>query len=352
MFTKDDTKMIKGIAVMLMLFHHLFTFPERIFNDYVDLNIKGYSVSALIGSFGKICVMIFIFLAGYGIYLSLLKDNEDNVMKKRISNLYKLFWQVFIIFVPICIIFKKINFNIIDIILNFVGFKLSFNGEWWFLAPYIILILFSPLIFKLFKKLNLSGSIVLVIFANVICLEIIPIIQRNSWTSLLYGNQIFQNIHLTLNLLSGFLMGMLCAKYDIISYFKNKYSNNYLYVIVSIFGLLVLFYVRLKLDYLYDYIYAPIFIIFVTIILSTKNKLLSNVRKFTIKVGNESTIIWLVHSFYCYTLCQKFIFMPKLSVLIFGWLLLLSYTTSLVIKYIFYKLGIIYKKLLLKLEVK
>lgn len=27
-FTKDDTKIIKAIAIMLMLYHHLFGFPD------------------------------------------------------------------------------------------------------------------------------------------------------------------------------------------------------------------------------------------------------------------------------------------------------------------------------------
>ncbi len=34
-FTKEDTLMLKGIAIYMMLFHHLFGFPERIPNKVI-----------------------------------------------------------------------------------------------------------------------------------------------------------------------------------------------------------------------------------------------------------------------------------------------------------------------------
>ena len=90
-FTKDDTKVVKAIAVMLMLYHHLFGFPERIYNNYINLipTINNHNISFLIASFGKICVTIFIFLAGYSSYISMKNNKEESVVKKRVYNLYK-----------------------------------------------------------------------------------------------------------------------------------------------------------------------------------------------------------------------------------------------------------------------
>lgn len=349
-FTKDDTKIMKAFAIMLMLYHHLFGFPDRIFNNHISFYGEYYSL--LLASFGKLCVTIFIFLSGYSIYISLEKNNVKDVLKKRIIGLYKIFWSVFIIFVPICLILGKIKFNLLDIILNFTGIKITINTEWWFLFPYIILIFISPLIIKLMKKLGFISNLIIIILINIFCLEIVPIIQLNNWTRLLNGNLIFYNLHLTINILSGFMMGILFAKYNILSYFKNKYSNNYLYVIISFIVLLFIFYLRTKLSYTYDYIYTPIFIICLTIIFNIKNKIIIFFRKILIKIGNESTIIWLTHSFYCYTLCQKFIFIPKFNILIFIWLLIISYFTSIVIKYIFNILSLNYKKILKELEIR
>ena len=98
-----------------------------------------------------------------------------------------------------------------------------------------------------------------------------------------------------------------------------------MYVIIS-FGILgIIFYLRGRLGYLYDYIYTPIFIVCITIIFNTKNRLIEKIRKILIKIGSESTIIWL---------------------------LLISYTTSLIIKYIFNILNVKYQLILKKLEIK
>lgn len=40
-FSKEDTLMLKGIAICMMLFHHLFGFPERIPNEILDISLMG-----------------------------------------------------------------------------------------------------------------------------------------------------------------------------------------------------------------------------------------------------------------------------------------------------------------------
>ena len=67
-FSRQDTKALKGVAILLMLMHHLLAFPDRLPIKYQ------YAVSAAalkqlttVGSFGKICVYIFMFLGGLGL---------------------------------------------------------------------------------------------------------------------------------------------------------------------------------------------------------------------------------------------------------------------------------------------
>ena len=72
--SKDDTLAVKGIAIMMMLVHHLFAFPARLlpgthFNSlfvFADSTTLEWHVSA----FCKVCVAIFTLLAGYGIFKS------------------------------------------------------------------------------------------------------------------------------------------------------------------------------------------------------------------------------------------------------------------------------------------
>lgn len=52
-------------------------------------------------------------------------------------------------------------------------------------------------------------------------------------------------------------------------------------------------------------------------------------------IGKHSTNIWLIHSFYCYYLFQKLTFMPRYSLLIFVWTIILSITSGYLIDQFF-----------------
>lgn len=71
-FTKEHTQIAKGVAILLMIAHHLFAFPERIYinSGYISMvSLFGYDIEFLIGIFGKLCVAMYLFLSGYGIYM-------------------------------------------------------------------------------------------------------------------------------------------------------------------------------------------------------------------------------------------------------------------------------------------
>ena len=71
-FTKRDTKFIKGVAICLMLYHHLFAFPERVTEGvFISLwSFNDTNLSVCLGAFGRICVPLFTLMSGYGCYLS------------------------------------------------------------------------------------------------------------------------------------------------------------------------------------------------------------------------------------------------------------------------------------------
>lgn len=78
-FTRTDTKVIKGVAVLLMLMHHLFYFPDNRPYSMPEVrqnlpNFMGQGLETMLGIFGVICVPIFFFLAGYGLYLQTRRD--------------------------------------------------------------------------------------------------------------------------------------------------------------------------------------------------------------------------------------------------------------------------------------
>lgn len=69
--TKNKSKSIKFIAVCLMITYHLFAFPARIVEvSYNSLfEIGGQTIEFYISRAGGICVGMFTFLSGYGLYI-------------------------------------------------------------------------------------------------------------------------------------------------------------------------------------------------------------------------------------------------------------------------------------------
>lgn len=105
-FSKKDTNIIKGIAILFLMFHHCFLSGDRYRNLQVVFSPFSESIVNYIAAFLKICVPIFVFLTAYGITISLKKqyqlsklkyDNISEYVKHRFFNLY-IGW-IFVFFI-------------------------------------------------------------------------------------------------------------------------------------------------------------------------------------------------------------------------------------------------------------
>lgn len=143
--TKDYSNMVKGMAVLMMIMHHIWGFPEKI----PALPLSNFEVQ--LGAAGKICVSIFMFISGYGLYYIFEKKETIRVWH-RVWNVYKRFWQVFLIFVPVGFLFLCKPFDVLEFLANLCCFKFSYNQEWWFLGTYIELLLVLPVMLMANQK--------------------------------------------------------------------------------------------------------------------------------------------------------------------------------------------------------
>jgi uncharacterized membrane protein len=90
-FTKEKTNIAKGIAICLMIAFHLYTFEERLINGNTFIpTIPFFNAEHYLGNFGNICVSIFLFLSGYGMYLGSQKS-PNNVFNYAIAKLKDLY---------------------------------------------------------------------------------------------------------------------------------------------------------------------------------------------------------------------------------------------------------------------
>ena len=88
-FSKDDTLCMKGIAILILFFHHNYLGPDRWLNSPISFYPFSQSLIMYIAKFLKICVGMFVFLTGYGMLASVkTKSLDDKAMRKYTVNRY------------------------------------------------------------------------------------------------------------------------------------------------------------------------------------------------------------------------------------------------------------------------
>ncbi len=178
--TLKDTAVLKGLALLLLLIHHLFYINDGLYHDIV---IGNRGIIEHIGKSSKLCVAIFVFLSGYGLMVSAAYKNELNVCKFYLTRFTKLmlnFWLIYVLFVSVNVLcfgngFQEVyGGSLIAGIIDFCGLSFMFYGHhntmnltWWFYSLIIILYLLFPLIYRYGKtfRSNLIIGLFFLIFA-------------------------------------------------------------------------------------------------------------------------------------------------------------------------------------------
>lgn len=158
----NDTNALKGIALLLLLSHHLFYHANVGYND-ICIGDNHYLFN-MIAMQCKLCVAIFVFLSGYGLAKQADKSGIPSLRKfyqRRYVKLLMNYWMIWLIFVPIGILFfdrtlvsvygyehLQIKF-LIDLLglSNAFGF-FGYNATWWFYSVIIVLYSIFPLLYR------------------------------------------------------------------------------------------------------------------------------------------------------------------------------------------------------------
>lgn len=323
-FTKQHTLLAKGIAIILMLVHHLFAFPDRIRFPYIGF----FHIEQYIAEFGKLCVAIFLFLSGVGLYYSLRGNKVENILKSvdKVKNMYINYWIVFLLFVPIGFWIFDVKFNLTELVTNFLGIQSTYDAEWWFFRTYIALLITYPFISVKFSNNKwiaffqsflgfIFGQVLKLVFKKLGANDIItdPFISILIWSSCFY-------------------IGVFFAKFNIFQMIKNifkKYRMDNRISNIAIILAIILLRKFIPGGSGRDALLSPIFVICFTNIVYK-----SRIEKVLTLLGKHSNNMWLCHTFYCYYYFQNVIFYPKFSLLIVLFLIIVSLATSYVINYI------------------
>ena len=171
--SRDESKIVKGVAILCMLFHHLFYQADR----YTEFGFSGLIVNAditlMIAKDMKVCVAIFALMSGYGMTMKVRGMEKERRKKtgvrdyiynmgKSYLGLIKDTGFLMIVTVPVSLIFGLArqpeaiwggglsNFAR-GFISNMLGVSGFFGVEWfirswWYLKVAILFLIVFPLL--------------------------------------------------------------------------------------------------------------------------------------------------------------------------------------------------------------
>lgn len=205
--TRQQSQMLKGVAILLMIFLHLFNQSANVELCHNLLFLDGTPLALILS---RACnpVAFFLILGGYGLYR--VYEKGDRHHWSRLLKLMIHYWIILIIFLSIGHFIKPSSYpgGLLTIISNFTGYEATYNGEMWFLLPYIILSASSPWLFRLMANFKASTIVIAALLIH-LCTSFC--ISRYG-AAFLYHHYWAYNPLLVFHLLFSFCLGAVAAR--------------------------------------------------------------------------------------------------------------------------------------------
>lgn len=108
-FTKQHSELAKGLAIIVMIIHHVWGFPDRF--NYELSNPLLHRIGMEMG----IVVGLFVFLNGIGLYSNRTSLIMGEHFWNKIKRTYISFWRIAILFLFIGFISNHFQFDIVRV---------------------------------------------------------------------------------------------------------------------------------------------------------------------------------------------------------------------------------------------
>ncbi len=337
-----DSLRLKGVAVILMLMHHLFA-NTSVCQEYGVIYLwVPEKIITQIAWFGKECVAIFAFISAYGLTLNYINSKNTTTNQwciNRLLKLYKGYWFIYI-FSGLVAIVAKYNpyycdktlvsyvYGIIDFFgINNVFRTPSLNGAWWYMEVAIEVILLIPLATVLFAKMGCVPTLLITLLVSKILGVNLEFLPSN-------GNNSFVAFFLII------MLGISCAKFNLINKIIQLFSSKsifyrFLLCIINTALLFVMFklYITLPANIFYDINYGlTSFILIIWLKLYIIN--IPLLKQALLVIGENSMNIFLIHIFIRSIYAANLTFSFKYWELILLFLLVSSLLISILLDFL------------------
>lgn len=318
--TRQQSQMMKGVAILLMIFLHLFNQEANadLCNNLVYIN--GLPLVFILSRAAN-PVAFFLILGGYGLYR--VNQKGDRHRWSRILKLMIHYWVILLIFIVLGHFIRPDRYpgSLSAIISNISCYSTTYNGEMWFLLPYVVLSAFAQYLFRLMAKFR-ALTVIAVTFFIQLCTSFC--ISRYG-SSFLFNNMWAYNPLLVLHLLFNFSLGAMAARTNFFEKLYKKCTDrrNECKVIACV-GIMCL--VTINCVFKYNYFYAFAIITCLLFI-----PMASPFKLILTKLGDNSMNMWMIHTWFCYYLFHNFIYSFSYPIVIFAILTILSYLSSIIV---------------------
>ncbi len=317
-FSKENSLALKGIGILMLMGIHCFGATYRFKGFEVDFSPFTQDQFVDFCAYLKICVAVFAFISGYGLYLSASKKCTEGKattqwLTERYFKTFSGYWFIYVIFFAITQIlinlpaekyfedgkFRGVAYTFIDFIgLSDLFDTPSLNGSWWYMTAALLFIVVAPLLCAGEKKFGLIGtSVALIVIPRVIL-----------------GGDFYGKSN-GYSFLVAYLLGAVFAKYGLfdkienISIKGNKIIANIIFFVFMVVALPVsyLLWHRVPVDKAWEFHYgvAPLLVIIFCQKFIFKIPILNKVLAF---FGKHSMNIFLFHTFLRANLLKQFLF--------------------------------------------
>lgn len=192
-FTKEHTNVAKGVAILWMLFYHLFE-TQALVTD-LQVNTAPFTLDSflVLSGFGNICVAIFVVLTGYGISKGIYSRWENSApldwmrtYKEATIRFGKLMVNFAILFLSInALWFYKFQYGacygkgkqgVLAFITDGLGLNMFFdtptmNQTWWYMKIAYVLIFLVPVLAFVVRKIGYASLLAAVLFPFVVVMD-------------------------------------------------------------------------------------------------------------------------------------------------------------------------------------
>lgn len=256
-FDKLSTNICKGIAILLMYVHHCFA-SEVSWSD-ADVIWAPFSQSHTItfATLCKVCVGVFVFLSGFGVYRSAQKTKDRSLKESYLPTVTKRYSALLFSFSTVYILtqifsgplgvsrveiygeslLKRIQYTLIDGLGLAKAFGTpTYNKTWWYMSLAFLFILILPLLAKA---------------AEVVGYALLPVcVLIPALAGFDMGSNLFRY-------LPAAILGILCAQYEVFERLREWMERSAVRYLtgtaITCFGMLVLAFCRKRLGFPFVY---------------------------------------------------------------------------------------------------